>query len=275
VSIVIQERFDMREIEVSVVIPVYNNKEGVLKAINSILNQEDFNNYEIIVVDDGSKDDTYEALLDFVERQNKKDVIKVSKQHNQGPAAARNNGIKNARGKYIAFLDSDDSWYKDKMKVQMNLFKKDKDLKLVSSTYNNNRFNNLKEIHILDLKMMLFRNYIYTSTVVVDKKALEEAELFNQKQKYSEDYDLWLRLVGKYKCAVINKSLVQYGEGKISFGTGLSSKLWLMEKGELANYRRLYEKNKIGFIDLTAASSFSFSKYLLRRIIVFGRKLKK
>lgn len=264
----------MKDVEVSVVIPVYNNK-GVLKAISSVLDQEDYSSYEIIVVDDGSKDDTYEVLISYVKRENKEEIIKVIKQQNQGPAAARNNGIKSARGKYIAFLDSDDSWYKDKLKEQMDLLKKDKDLKLVSSTFNNNKFNNLKEFHILNLRMMLFRNYIYTSTVVVEKKALEESGLFNQKQKYSEDYDLWLRLVGKYKCGVVNKSLVQYGEGRISFGTGLSSKLWLMEKGELANYRRLYLEKSIGLADLAAASTFSFTKYLLRRMIVLGRKLRK
>lgn len=264
----------MKEIEVSVVIPVYNNK-GVIKAIESVLNQEDYNDYEIIVVDDGSKDDTYEVLAGYVERENKEDIIKVIKQPNQGPAAARNNGIKAARGKYIAFLDSDDSWYNEKLKIQMDLFKKDKDLKLVSSTFNNNMFNNLKDIEILNLKMMLFRNYIYTSTVVVEKKVLEDLGCFNQKQKYSEDYDLWLRVVENNKCAVINRSLVQYGEGRLSFGTGLSSKLWLMEKAELSNYKKLYDGKKISIFDLVAASTFSFSKYLLRRIIVFVRKIRK
>lgn len=263
----------MREVEVSVVIPVYNNK-GVIKAIESVLSQEGYDDYEIIVVDDGSKDDTYDVLVDYVKVENKSDIIKVKKQHNQGPAAARNNGIRAARGKYIAFLDSDDSWYKEKLKVQIEMLKRDKDLKLVSSTFNNNRFNNLKEVGILNLKMMLFRNYIYTSTVVAEKKALEALGGFNPKQKYSEDYDLWLRFVERNKCAVINRSLVQYGEGRISFGTGLSSKLWLMEKAELSNYNRLYTEKKIGVVDLATALTFSFSKYLLRRMIVLSRKIR-
>ena len=87
--------------KVSIIMPAYNASRYVFEAVSSVLNQS-YRNFEIIVVDDGSVDETPEVLESFGER------IRVIRQHNQGPSAARNNGLQVADGSYVLFLDSDD-----------------------------------------------------------------------------------------------------------------------------------------------------------------------
>lgn len=260
----------MDKVEFSAVIPVYNNP-GATRAIESILNQSYKGNYEIIVVDDGSKDDTYETLLKY-KQNNKLDNLKVIKQTNGGPSKARNRGIRESKGEYIAFLDSDDVWHKDKIKKQMDVFKRNPDIKLVSTMLNGRTIKGFQPLQTITLKQMLYKNYIFTSTVMVEKAIVEKLEGFNENQKYSEDYRLWLSIVAQYNCAVLNESLVTYGDGVVGFGSGLSSKLWEMEKGELSNYKSLLEHKKITKSTYMKVVSISFSKYLLRKIKVMVRK---
>lgn len=259
------------DIEVSVVMPIYNNPEAV-KAIKSILNQEGNINVEIIAVDDGSKDDTLQILRDFKEKE-AVDNLKVISQKNQGPSKARNRGIKEATGKYIAFLDSDDIWDSKKLKTQLEIFKEDPSIKFISTTINGTKVNGIGNKKDITLEDLLFHNYFNTSTVILEKSVLEDIGLFNENQKYSEDYDLWIRIASKYKCLLLNESFVTYGGGKATFGvSGLSSKLWLMEKGELSNFKRAYENGVISAGKYYKASAYSFCKYIRRKIIVALRK---
>ena len=112
---------------VSAIIPTYNSVNYISEAINSVLNQT-YKNCEIIVVDDGSTDNTRKTVENYIRKYPHK--IKYFYQENKGPSAARNKGIKEARGNYIAFLDSDDLWLPDKLEKQISLFMKDVSLKL-------------------------------------------------------------------------------------------------------------------------------------------------
>lgn len=105
---------------VSVIVPVYNRGNLVSETIDSILMQS-YEKYEVILINDGSSDDSLSILRDYEQRFPEK--IRVIDQQNQGQIIARNNGIKVARGQYIAFLDSDDLWKKDKLERQIPLFK--------------------------------------------------------------------------------------------------------------------------------------------------------
>lgn len=263
----------MIKADVSVIIPVYNNPD-VIKSINSILNQEEYEVKEIIVVDDGSKDNTFEVLQNY-KNENKIQCLKLIKQKNGGPSAARNNGIKNATGKYVAFLDSDDLWDKDKLKKQIQLLENDSEVSLVSTSINQKIFGKLKKHQIITFDMLLYHNYLYTSTIILLREIFSDAGYFNENQKYSEDYDLWLRIAKKYKCVLINESCVDYGGGKATFGaSGLSAKLWKMEQGELQNYQRLLNEKNIGIAKYISVSAYSLTKYLRRSAIVFLRNLK-
>ena len=110
---------------VSVIIPTFNRTDKVIEAINSVRYQT-YTDMEIIVVDDGSTDDTLEKIsINYDPR------IRVISQKNSGVSSARNFGMANARGKYIAFLDSDDLWIPSKLKKQMDLMEGNKDLGII------------------------------------------------------------------------------------------------------------------------------------------------
>ncbi len=264
----------MIKADVSVIIPVYNNPD-VINSIESIRSQENYEVREIIVVDDGSRDNTFEVLQEYKNKHNL-NILKLIKQKNGGPSAARNNGIKNAVGHYIAFLDSDDVWHKDKLREQMKVFENDKEISLVSTSINDKVFGNLKDKQVISFDMLLYHNYLYTSTIILKREVLGAVGVFNENQKYSEDYDLWLRIAKRYKCVLINKSYVVYGGGKATFGaSGLTAKLWKMEQGELMNYRRLFGNKSIGMGKYFGASAYSLTKYLRRSAIVSLRKISK
>jgi glycosyltransferase involved in cell wall biosynthesis len=102
--------------EVSVVIPTYNRAKVLSRAVKSVLNQG-YRDFEIIVVDDGSTDNTEQVVGAFDKQQ----VKYVRHEKNMGPAAARNTGIGHANGKYIAFQDSDDEWFPQKLGRQVEI----------------------------------------------------------------------------------------------------------------------------------------------------------
>ena len=106
--------------KVSVIIPTYNREEFITETIKSVLNQT-YKDFEIIVVDDGSTDNTKQKLEPF------KSKIKLIEQKNSERAVARNNGVKSSSGEYIAFLDSDDLWIKNKLENQVNFLDEKKD----------------------------------------------------------------------------------------------------------------------------------------------------
>jgi glycosyltransferase involved in cell wall biosynthesis len=110
--------------EISVIIPVYNSSEYILEALDSVFAQS-FKDFEVIVVDDGSTDDTRQKI------QNYSHKIRYFYQENGGPSKARNLGIRESTGKYIAFLDADDVWLPSKLEKQIAEFKKNPDLGMV------------------------------------------------------------------------------------------------------------------------------------------------
>lgn len=195
---------------ISVVIPVYNGEAYISNAIQSALDQS-LKPFEVVVVNDGSKDGTAEKLVAFGSR------ITVISIPNGGVSNARNMGIKACTGEYIAFLDADDVWYEDKLKQQLEVFKHNSEvgfcccnyafiLNDTSSTINNfSRFENDDDIIFdallpLPLDALIKRNFVGTcSNVMIRKKVLNQVGLFNVNYKQAEDYDLWLR------CALVTK----------------------------------------------------------------------
>jgi len=115
---------------VSVVIPVYNSAEYIVETIKSALAQH-YKPFEVIVVDDGSTDNTKDLLEPYLHR------ISYLYKENGGPASARNTGVNNAKGEYIAFLDADDLWMPEKLARQMDVFNQDKSIGLVHTQYLN------------------------------------------------------------------------------------------------------------------------------------------
>lgn len=201
---------------ISVVIPAYNSEQFLKKCIDSVLAQTLLPE-EIIVVDDGSTDGTAQFMQDMVKKHT---FIQYLFQENAGPATARNTGIKNAQGEWIAFLDADDTWVSDKLEKQINVVLSDAKIRLVCSgryriEEDGQRIKNcvgdsLSENVYQDL--WTIGNFIVTSSVVVHRKCFEVVGMFNEDVKIlgSEDYEMWFRIVNKFEMQYLNEPLVNY-----------------------------------------------------------------
>jgi len=190
---------------VSAVIPAYNAARYITECLHSIAGQEGDIPLEIIVVDDGSTDDTREKVLAF-------GGTRLIQQTNAGPSAARNRGIREAKGEFIAFLDSDDLWTKDKLSVQIAILASLPDAAMVFGDCQ--RFDDTGRLDepffvaagldeafwgdpllVKDRYLKLFRvNYVPTGSVVLRKSCLSTAGVFDEKKRYVEDLDLWFRI---------------------------------------------------------------------------------
>ena len=207
-------RRDERSPLVSVIIPAYNADQFIAQAIQSVLDQT-YRSYEIIVVDDGSTDDTKDILRGFA------DQIHSCFQENCGPSAARNAGIKIAQGEYICFLDADDIWVPHKLEVQLAYMECHADIDFVFSDHQDFNAGDvlpgsfLKDRMIFEdslikegpiqnaFLMLLQENFISTPTVMVKKACFEETGLFDEDLRSVEDRDLWLRIAAKFTLACL------------------------------------------------------------------------
>jgi glycosyltransferase involved in cell wall biosynthesis len=183
---------------VSVIIPTYNRGWILKQAVESVLAQ-DFGDYELIVVDDGSTDNSQEMLQSY-----RQDLI-VLRQNNQGVSAARNRGIAEASGQLVAFLDSDDLWLPNKLSHQVGFFKDNPDAVIHQTQEiwirNGVRVNPKKRHH--KFSGMIFERslalcLVSPSAVMIRKAVFDTVGLFDQRLPVCEDYDLWLRISCRY-----------------------------------------------------------------------------
>ena len=198
--------------KISVVIPTFNRISLVARAIDSVLKQS-LNPYEIIVVDDGSDDGTSEMI------QNKYKSIKLIQQQNNGVSAARNNGIKHAKGDWIALLDSDDEWTEKKLENQVDRLIKTPEYDFCHTNEiwirNGVRVNQRKKHekyggYIFDKCLDICR--ISPSSVLFRKNILDHVGWFDDQLPVCEDYDLWLRITAEYRILFIDEPLIiKYG----------------------------------------------------------------
>lgn len=200
---------------ISVIIPLYNKEKHIKKTIFSVLDQT-FNNFEIIVVNDGSTDNSLKALDTIKDKR-----LNIFSTINQGVSKARNYGISKATGKFIAFLDADDIWFnhhlEDLKKLQKQFpncglyckayFKKEGNLE-IPSRYNfipnNTPWKGIVEDYF---NASIINNIAWTSAVMVPKSVLEALSGFDEKITLGagEDTDLWIRIALKYNVAFSNK----------------------------------------------------------------------
>jgi glycosyltransferase involved in cell wall biosynthesis len=198
----------------SVIIPAYNREEELPKCIESVLNQT-YTNFELIIVDNGSTDNTKELIRNYMKLDNR---IKYFWQENSGsPAGSRNTGIQKALGEWIAFLDSDDYWYKHKLDFVDKEIEENENIIAVSH-YENKEINgftvglyeNGKNLSSKPYFELLFNgNSLSTSAMTVKKNKLLEVGLFDTRKDYFavEDYDMWMRLAKVGEFAYIKQSL--------------------------------------------------------------------
>jgi glycosyltransferase involved in cell wall biosynthesis len=194
---------------VSVVIPTFNRAMKTARAVASILYQT-FTDYDIIVVDDGSKDNTREVLRQFGAK-----IRYIAQPFNRGVSAARNRGIRESNAPWIAFLDSDDYWLPRKLELQMAFFRAHPRAAICQTQeiwIRNGRYANPKKRHqkpsgdVFEPSLRLC--LVSPSAVMLRRSLMEEVGFFDEDLPVCEDYDLWLRIACRYPVYLIEDRLI-------------------------------------------------------------------
>ncbi len=197
---------------VSVVIPTYNAISYLPKTLESVLNQT-FTDFEVIIIDDGSSDNTQEWISNLVDPR-----IKTIRQTNQGVAVARNTGIAVALGDYIAFLDSDDLWKPTKLEQQVQCLEANPDVGLVNTWIENidEQGNSLAIVPAPEAEGKVWSQIIEENVILcgsvpmIRRLCFESIGKFDPNLLSAEDWDMWIRLAANYAFALIREPLVSY-----------------------------------------------------------------
>ena len=258
---------------ISVIIPMYNAENTIATCIYSVLNQTYKGKIEIIIINDGSKDNSKKIVEEFININQSDFEIKLINKENGGVSSARNRGMVLAKGHYIALLDSDDEWLPNKLEKQLEVFITYSNVYFIGGLINETL--DKKNIIIeIPLSKLIFKNYFQPSTVIFKREVFDTVGFFDESQKYAEEGNYFMRIAKQYKCVLLNEQLINYGEGKGGFGvSGLSANLKEMEKGELKNLKYAYKKNFISLTIYLIAILYSILKYIRRIFIVKFRKI--
>ena len=233
---------------VSVIIPTHNRLERLKSAIDSVLDQS-YASLELLVIDDGSKDDTTKYLDTIKDERFKFYVNKKPK----GANFARNVGLKNASGNYIALLDDDDEWFKNKLEIQMTELLKDENLVGVSCSYkivdeiNEGFKNEIKRDMTVDFEKLLNQNFVGSCSFFLFKK--QENIFFDESLNSCQDWDFYLQLTKKtgLSIKILPLFLVKYYVHSQQI-SGSGHKRISGEKAFLAKYKNhLSLKNHYNF----------------------------
>lgn len=258
-------------IPVSVVIPYFCNQKTILDAIISI-NSQIYSPEEIIIVDDGSTDNSLDYLYSIA-KDNLIPIVILAAELNSGPATARNMGWEIATQTYVAFLDADDTWDPYKLYYQYEYLKLNPNTCLIGHLVqfrNRTPSTNIlcdypAVVHakVISKYSMLFKNPFLTPSVVVKK---DTPFRFKSGKRYAEDINLWLNIAFSGRRVVKLNVCLAFIHKPVYGSSGLSASLLNMEKGELENYFELFREKKITFILLLSASAFSIAKFMKRLV---------
>jgi glycosyltransferase involved in cell wall biosynthesis len=249
---------------VSIIIPTYNRAEFLRKAISSVLDQT-YPNYELIVVDDGSEDHSEGVVSSF------RWPIRYLRQENRGPAAARNTGIQAAQSEFIAFLDSDDCFAKNKLALQVAAMAENPDC-LISHTeevwFRRGEHLNQKKRHrkasgdIFAQSLELCA--VGMSTVMVRRGLFELEGLFDEELPCCEDYDLWLRVSARHSFLLVDQPLTVKAGGRpdqVSFEYRVG-----MDRFRIRAIEKIIASGR-----LTAAQHALAVAELIRKCTIYGK----
>ena len=253
--------------KISVIIPTFNRKHTLQRAIDSVLAQT-FKPYEIIIVDDGSKDGTKEWLL-----QNYPSVQYIH-QPNNGVSSARNKGIQISQGSWIPLLDSDDEWMPEKLEHQSRFLEMNRDSSFCHTNEiwirNGVRVNQMKKHkkyggdifkHCLDICR------ISPSSSIIKKDVFEEVGAFDESLTVCEDYDLWLRVTAKFNILFLDEPLIK------KYGGHLDQLSRVPEGIEQYRIRSLEKILSMG--SLTETQFRSAKNMLIHKLNIYAKGLKK
>jgi len=240
---------------VSVVIPTFNRSWCLEEAVNSVLSQT-YERYELIVVDDGSTDDTEKRLSQY-------EKLTVITQQNRGVSAARNRGIASSKGDLIAFLDSDDLWLPEKLSTQVDYFMRHSEAEICQTQEtwirDRKRMNPGRRHHKTSgmfFERSLALCLVSPSAVMLRKRLLDKVGMFDETLPACEDYDLWLRINATIPIFLIDESLVIKRGGhadQLSSNAGL-------DRYRIQSIKRLLDSGTLSHAQQEAALSVMQNK---------------
>lgn len=250
----------MRNPLVSIIMPAYNAERFIGESIESVINQT-YKNWELLVINDFSNDSTKDIIEDYCKKDKRIKLLEQEK--NKGVVKARNRGINESKGKYIAFLDSDDLWKNNKLEIQIRYMEANRIyMTYTGYSYISESGNFIKEIYIpkkLNYKQALKGNQIGCLTVVINKSKIGNFEMPNLKH---EDYATWLSILKNDIVAHgILENLAKYRKVNNSVSSNkLKTIIWTW---------KIFRKNeKIGIV----RSSYFLIRHLMRGIKKHGSK---
>ncbi|GDX62472.1 hypothetical protein LBMAG34_0060 [Candidatus Saccharibacteria bacterium] len=257
----------------SVIIPVYNRENYIKECVESVLSQNNAGcKYELIVVDDGSTDNTPRILSRF------KDKIIYKRIENSGrPAVPRNVGLRLAKGELVAFQDSDDVWLENKLEEQLKDFSNKYILSYANAKIvdknrkplGRNIINNQQAYSGNVFEYLLKENFVSTLTVIANKKVIMDLGGFDESKNYLEDYDMWLRMSLKGRFIYTPKVLAEYRMHQNNISSG-SEKADLQKMHKIMNRlnrithgknNQLVKKRKTEIISRLTEISGGIEKY--------------
>ena len=222
--------------KVSVIIPMHNSSNFILKCIDSVINQT-YKELEILLIDDKSSDNTIRKIKKIKDKRIK--IIKLN--NNMGAARARNKGIEEATGDYISFLDSDDYWRLDKIEKQVEFIK---DKVFIYSKYEYLRGDKRHIANVpesLTYDELLKNSAIFTSTVMLNMKYLDKEDIYMPNMRMGQDYGAWYKILKKIdKAYGMQEVLATYRVGNKSLS---SNKIKAMKRTW-----KLYKMEKLPFL---------------------------
>lgn len=258
---------------ISVIIPMFNSSKTIIKVLDSVRNQTAKGHIkEVIVIDDGSTDNSAEKVEKY--RKKYSEIpIKLIHQENQGVSKARNTGLRQAKGEYIALLDSDDIWEKNKLERQIQILEEHSNIYFLGTASTNKPlrlffWKKVTGLYEAGPKDICWISFPVTSSVIFKREVIDDIGYFDEKRRYSEDIEYFQRFFKKYNYYYLGEKLVEMNIGKKYFGQiGLTSNLKEMHLGRQHNLYLLYKQKMISYKFYICMRIFNELKYLRRLVL--------
>lgn len=267
----------LNDFSVSIIIPTYNSSRTIVRTLDSIKNQTRLDLItEILIVNDGSTDETVNLVEDYKKKHAYLPICLIDKE-NGGVSTARNVGLMNAKGSWIGLCDADDEWLPNKLEVQHNIIINNEYIDFIGGNHTDEELKifgkKITCLHKATLKELCVKMYPQTSTVLFKKKIFDEIGGYDEKRRYGEDGQYFMKICDKYNYYYHPEKVVEYDGGKIGFGgSGLSGNLYGMQDGQRKNISELMQANKISMSFYLFIKIFIELKYLRRCVLSRMRK---
>jgi glycosyltransferase involved in cell wall biosynthesis len=245
------------EIRISVVVPAFNAEKSIIASVESCLNQTT-PPFEVIVVDDGSSDNTVTLLQNHFGNR----INLIQQQKNQGPSSARNRGEEAASGSHIAFQDADDFWHPRKLELVTHALKENPGISFLFHRYTLEMFSDeiesKEQARWFSFGKLLLRNVVAMPCAIIRRDIMQP---FNERMKYMEDYELFLRLAYKHELYLLDLPLTRLGRPVLSAG-GQSEQKLKMRMGEVKAWWSLCKQAPQYFLAMPFLVVLSAMKHL-------------